>query len=85
MSYPPEWTTEQLRFVPDGLRDPHHHQIQVHGVAYYYKAGMSVEEILAEWDYLNPAQVFGALAYYHDNREQIDTLRQKNSYEPVSL
>ncbi len=42
---------------------------------------MSVEEILSEWDYLTPAQVFSALAYYHDNREYIDSLRQKNSYE----
>ncbi len=51
-----------------------------HIVGYYYKAGMSAEDILAEWDYLTPAQVFGALAYYHDNREQIDILRQKNSH-----
>jgi len=52
-----------------------------HIVGYYYKVGMSVKEILSEWDYLTPAQVFGALAYYHDNKKQIDTLRQKNSYE----
>ena len=51
-----------------------------HIVGYYYKAGMSAEEILAKWDYLTPAQVFGALAYYHDNREQINILRQKNSH-----
>jgi uncharacterized protein (DUF433 family) len=52
-----------------------------HIAGYYYRAGMSADEILAEWDYLTPAQVFGALAYYHDNKEQIDTLREKNSYE----
>lgn len=52
-----------------------------HIVGYYYQAGMSAEDILAEWDYLNPAQVFGALAYYHDNKEQIDMLRRKNSIE----
>ncbi len=52
-----------------------------HIVGYYYTVGMSVEEILAEWDYLTPAQVFGALAYYHDNKKQIDGLRQQNSYE----
>ena len=52
-----------------------------HLVGYYYKAGMSVEEILAEWDYLTPAQVFSALAYYHDNREEIDRVREENSYE----
>jgi uncharacterized protein (DUF433 family) len=52
-----------------------------HIVEYYYKVGMSVEEILADWDYLTPAQVFDALAYYHDNREEIDRVRRENSYE----
>src|SRR5260370_40183677 len=52
-----------------------------HIVDYYYKAGMSVEEILAEWDYLTPAQVFSASAYYRDNKEEIDRVRHQNSYE----
>ncbi len=52
-----------------------------HIVGYYYRAGMSVEEILADWDYLAPAQVFSALAYYHDHREEIDRVRLENSYE----
>jgi uncharacterized protein (DUF433 family) len=52
-----------------------------HIVDYYYKSGMTVEEILAEWDYLTPAQVFSALAYYHDNQGEIDQLRHRNSYE----
>jgi uncharacterized protein (DUF433 family) len=52
-----------------------------HLVGYYYKVGMSIEDILAEWDYLKPAQVFSALAYYHDNKQEIDTIRAENSYE----
>lgn len=52
-----------------------------HIVEYYYKVGMSVEEFLLEWNYLKPAQVFDALAYYHDHREEIDKLRRENSYE----
>jgi len=52
-----------------------------HLVNYYYKVGLSIEEILADWDYLTPAQVFSALAYYHDHKSEIDKLRQKNSYE----
>ncbi len=52
-----------------------------HIVGYYYKVGMSVEDILAEWNYLKPAQVFSALAYYHDNKEEIDAVRDENSYE----
>ncbi len=42
---------------------------------------MSVEEILSDWDYLTPAQVFSALAYYYDNKAEIDRVRQENSYE----
>jgi uncharacterized protein (DUF433 family) len=52
-----------------------------HVVGYYYKMGMSVEDILADWDYLKPSQIFSALAYYHDNREEIEKLREENSYE----
>lgn len=52
-----------------------------HIVGYYYKVGMSVEDILAEWSYLKPAQVFSALAYYHDHKVEIDAAREANSYE----
>ncbi len=52
-----------------------------HIVEYYYKVGMSVEEFLMDWDYISPAAVFGALAYYHDHKEEIDQEREENSYE----
>jgi uncharacterized protein (DUF433 family) len=52
-----------------------------HIVEYYYKVGLSVEEIFADWDYLKPAQVFSALAYYHDHKEEVDELRRQNSYD----
>jgi uncharacterized protein (DUF433 family) len=52
-----------------------------HIVGYYYKVGMPVEDILAEWNYLKPAQVFSALAYYHDHKQEIDEIREQNSYE----
>jgi uncharacterized protein (DUF433 family) len=52
-----------------------------HVVDFYYRVGLSIEEILLDWDALAPAQVFDALAYYHDHREEIDRLRWENSYE----
>ncbi len=52
-----------------------------HIVEYYYKLGMSVEDIVMDWNYLTPAQVFSALAYYQDNQDEIDTVRQQNTYE----
>lgn len=52
-----------------------------HLVDYFYKVGMSVDEILADSDYLTPVQVFSASAYYHDNKDEIERARQENSYE----
>jgi uncharacterized protein (DUF433 family) len=52
-----------------------------HIVGYYYKVGMSVEDIVAEWNYLKPAQIFSALAYYHDHKAEIDVVREENSYD----
>jgi hypothetical protein len=42
---------------------------------------LSVEEIVLDWDALTPTQVFDALAYYRDHREEIDQLRRGNSYK----
>jgi len=36
---------------------------------------------LTDWDYLTPAQLYSALAYYHDNKDEIDRAIQENSYE----
>ena len=52
-----------------------------HLAGYYYKAGLSVEEIVSDWDSLTPAAVFSALAYYHDNKDEVDRARARNSYE----
>ncbi len=52
-----------------------------HVVEYYYRVGLTVEAMLAEWNYLKPSQLFSALAYYHDNKGEIDSLREQNSYE----
>ena len=50
-------------------------------VGYYYRLGLSVEAILSDWDYLEPAQVFSALAYYHDHKDEIERARERNTYE----
>lgn len=52
-----------------------------HVVEYYYKLGISVEEIVMEWNHLNHAQVFSALAYYHDNKKEVETAIERNSYD----
>ena len=48
------------------------HRITVHNVALWQgRVGMTPEEIASEYD-LGLADVYAALAYYHDHKEQID-------------
>ncbi len=47
----------------------------------YYRLGRSVEEMLLDWDFIQPAMLFSALAYYHDHRAEIQQAIQVNSYE----
>ena len=46
--------------------------VTVQTIVRYYKLGMSPEEIAAEYPHLSLAQVYGALAYYHANRDEMD-------------
>jgi len=41
-------------------------------VVWYELQGQSVSEILDDFPQLSAADVHAALAYYHDNREEID-------------
>jgi uncharacterized protein (DUF433 family) len=45
----------------------------VRRVAVLYKQGASAEEIAGRLSHLNLAQVYAALAYYHANRDEIET------------
>lgn len=38
----------------------------------HYLSGMSVKEILEGYPSLSPAQLFDALSYYFDHKEEID-------------
>ena len=46
--------------------------VTVRTLVRWYKLGMSAEEIAAEYPHLSLAQVYGALAYYHANRVDMD-------------
>src|SRR5258708_40085513 len=48
------------------------HRVGVHRVAGWWKLGLSIEEIGEELSTLSAAAVFGALAYYHLNKAEID-------------
>jgi uncharacterized protein (DUF433 family) len=48
-------------------------RITVHRIATLYKQGQSPEEIGQTYQHLTLAQVYSALAYYHANRDEIES------------
>jgi len=48
-------------------------QTSVRRVVVLYKQGASAEEIARRLPHLSLAQVYAALAYYHANRDEIET------------
>ncbi len=47
--------------------------VTVQRIVSWYKLGLSPEEIAARIGHLTLAQVYAALAYYHSNREEIES------------
>jgi len=55
--------------------------IMVRSIVEQYQLGSSIEELL--WDYprLSAAQIYDALAYYHDHKKDMDKLLAEATYE----
>lgn len=47
-------------------------RIPVVSIVNHYRSGISIEEILDGYPSLTPAQLFDALSYYFDNKDEID-------------
>lgn len=47
--------------------------VTVRRIAGWYNLGLTPEEIAAKIEHLTLAQIHAALAYYHANREEIDS------------
>jgi uncharacterized protein (DUF433 family) len=50
-------------------------------VGYVLLQGMTPEELVAEFGHISLAQVYDALSYYYDHREEIDIDLASNSEE----
>jgi len=46
--------------------------VTVKRIVGWYQLGLSPEDIASEIPHLNLAQIYGALTYYHANREEIE-------------
>ena len=53
-------------------------RLRVTDVALWHKGGMSVAEMVEDFD-LTPGQAYAALSYYYDHRDEIDTLIQEEA------
>jgi len=58
-------------------------RITVGLIAELEQMGKTADEIVALYPHLTHAQVYDALAYHYDNKEEIDRYRQENSEEQV--
>ena len=48
------------------------HRIRVQDIVIWTEQGQSPDEIVSDFPQLSLADVYAALAYYHDHREEID-------------
>ena len=58
-------------------------RIPVKAIVIHYQSGMSLEDILEGYPSINPAQLFDALSYYHDNKEEIEKDIQRDSIDNI--
>lgn len=57
--------------------------LTVSRIAGWYKMGLTPEEIALEYPHLTLAHVHAALAYYHVNREEIETDLDREQAAPL--
>ena len=48
-------------------------RIEVAAVAYRYRRGESVDELLEAWPHLTPGQIHAALSHYFDHQQEVDS------------
>jgi uncharacterized protein (DUF433 family) len=47
--------------------------VSVRSIVIWYQQGLTPEQIVDQFGHLSLAQVYAALAYYHANRDEIET------------
>jgi uncharacterized protein (DUF433 family) len=55
--------------------------IMVRTIVEQYQLGNPIEDILWDYPQLSSAQIHDALSYYHDHRQEMDTLLSQATYE----
>lgn len=55
----------------------------VRSIVFYHKMGDTPEEILDKYPHLTLAQIYDALSYYYDHKEEIDHDMESDSEEKL--
>ena len=48
-------------------------RVRVMDIAYMHRWGLTPEQMLEDYEFLNLAQIHAALSYYYENREEIES------------
>jgi uncharacterized protein (DUF433 family) len=59
--------------------------VTVRRIVWWYRQGLSPEEIADQFEHVTLAQVYAALAYYHANREEIEADLAREETEATAL
>ena len=59
-------------------------RISVSLIADLYSKGFDINKILSKYPHINHSQVFDALSYYFDNKEEIDIYIEEHSEKTIT-
>ncbi len=60
-------------------------RIAVEHIAIAYNSGQSIDEIVGSYQGITHADVFAALAYYYDHKEEVDAMIKQDEQEYEKL
>jgi len=58
-------------------------RVKIKHLLFYYRSGLTIEEILEGFPNITAAQFFDALSYYHDHKEQINESFERDNLETI--
>ena len=60
-------------------------RVTVRSIISYLRYGRTLEDILMNYDYMNPSKIYAAVAYYHDHIDEIEYHIEQNSKDPSEI
>lgn len=81
---PEHYVFPHITKIPDlcgGYATIDGHRLRVIDIVYMHQWGYIPEKMIEKYDFLSPVQIYSALAYYYENREELDKeIREYEEY-----